>query len=114
MGTGKPLFRSRQPAPMHGSSLGLEAPCESGLLNRAGPSAGIAAGWNERVNRLLDEYPEARPFGELRQEWRRIYERLQMSEKAEAALGERERAARLRMSAAYDDLPMELKIALAM
>ena len=58
---------------------------------------------------MLDKYPEARPFGELRQEWRGLYERVQRSKTGEGELGERELAARLKMAAAYEVLPLEVK-----
>jgi hypothetical protein len=85
---------------------------EGGRMGLVALTAEMAAKWNEQAGRVLVEHPEARPYVELRHEWQELYQRMQMSKTAEAMLEERELAARLRMTAAYEALPLEVKAVL--
>jgi len=67
---------------------------------------------NESVKRVLEQYPEAREYVELRENWRALYRVIQDPKAANQALVNKERAAWLKMREAYEVLPVTVKAAL--
>jgi uncharacterized membrane-anchored protein YhcB (DUF1043 family) len=72
------------------------------------------AKWNEGVKRVLEQYPEARLYVELRQEWQSLYRHILDSSTPDKALETRERAAWSRMRAAYEELPVAVQAILVL
>ena len=68
--------------------------------------------WNEELKRAVEEYPEAREYVELQQEWRALYRLIQNPKTTNKELEKRERAAWLKMQEAYEVLPVTAKAAL--
>jgi hypothetical protein len=67
---------------------------------------------NERLKRVLEQYPEAREYLDLREEWQALYRIIQDAKTTNEALELKERAAWLKMREAYEVLPVTVKAAL--
>jgi hypothetical protein len=67
---------------------------------------------NERLKRVLEQYPEAREYLDLREEWQALYRIIQDPKTTNEALELKERAAWLKMREAYEVLPVTVKAAL--
>ncbi len=68
--------------------------------------------WNEELKRAVEQHPEARPYVELQQEWRALYRLIQNQKTTNQWLEKRERAAWLKVQAAYSALPKDVQVLL--
>jgi hypothetical protein len=69
--------------------------------------------WNERANLVSAQHPEARSYVELRQELRQLFQRAGDAATPAEGMASRQAEVLLKMNAAYEALPLELRVLLA-